>query len=127
MEIHVAFNLIVLLVFLLAFYRIISSGKNKLEFWHFLSSKSVDGVYHSDLDKLGQIVGLLVSTWVIVWLTYRDLIVKEWTGVAVFAAWLIYASGMGAFSKWARAFISSRYGAQHARPQSEAPAAGAKP
>lgn len=103
-----AFNLIVLLIFLLAVYRIVRD-ENPVEFWHFISSHAADGKVYGDLDKAGQIIGLVFSTWVVCFLAYTGGM-KETTGVVVFVAWLIYASGMGAFSKWARAFISSRYG-----------------
>lgn len=115
MDIREAFNLIILLIFLLAFYRIVRDPSNELEFWQIFSTKAADGKIYFDLDKFGQLVGLVFSTWIVTWLAYGNHL-NDWTGVVIFAAWLIYASGMGAFSKWARAFITSRYASEH-RPE----------
>jgi hypothetical protein len=106
-----AFNLILLLIIVLAFYRTVNSEKNKLEFWHALSTRSADGVIYFDNDKIGQMTGLLFSTWIVCWLAYTDHLT-----IYYFGAWLLYASGMGAFSKWARAMITSRYGAKDKEP-----------
>ena len=116
METQHAFNLVVLLVLLLTFYRVVHSNNNGLEFWHLLSPRSADGQIYLDNDKLGQLVGLMFGTWVICWMTYTEKL-----EILYFAAWLLYASGMGAFSKWARAMITSRYGAQQPPPKPPEP------
>lgn len=110
-DLKLAFNLILLLCGLLVFYRVVS-GDNPLEFWHLISTKSADGVVYVDNDKVGQVTVLLFSTWVIGWLTMTAKL-EIW----YFAAWLLYGSGMGAFSKWARAMISDRYGAKGKEPE----------
>ena len=121
-DLKLAFNLILLLCGLLVFYRIVS-GDNPLEFWHLISTKSTDGVVYVDNDKVGQVLVLLFSTWVIGWLTMTAKL-EIW----YFAAWLLYGSGMGAFSKWARAMISDRYGAKKdSGPVQPAPPLPAKP
>jgi len=38
-----------------------------------------------------------------------------------FAIWLVYAAGMGAFAKWARAFITDRFGSKGKQPEPEPP------
>jgi len=101
---HDALNLILLLLGLLVFYRVVN-GDNPLEFWHLVSSRSADGIVYADNDKIGQLTGLVFSTWVICWLA----LTKELT-VYYFGVWLVYAAGMGAFAKWARAFITDRFG-----------------
>lgn len=109
LQAHDAFNLVLLLIALLTFARIVGDKKNPLEFWHLFGTKAADGEYYVDNDRVGQIIGLVFGMWVVGECVYQGLM-GQWTGVAIFAAWLIYASGMGAFAKWARAFISSRYG-----------------
>ena len=111
MTFHDGLNLILLLLGLLVFYRIIH-GKNPLEFWHMVSAKSADGTIYVDNDKVGQLTGLIFSTWVICFLA----LTKQLT-VYFFGAWLIYAAGMGAFAKWARAFITDRFGRSGKEPE----------
>ena len=104
MNFHDGLNLILLLLGLFVFYRVIK-GTHQLEFWHLVSTRSADGVIYTDGDKVAQILVLIVSTWVICYLALTSNL-EIW----YFAAWLLYGSGMGAFSKWARAMISDRYG-----------------
>lgn len=120
MDAREAFNLIMLLLLIWAFYRVVDDRSNDLEFWHLYSTRAADGKIYLDLDKIGMNVGLVFSTWVIVWLTYTAKL-----EITYFAAWLLYASGMGAFSKWARGIISNRYGHQApAAPTAALPAKG---
>lgn len=104
MNFHDALNLILLCLGLLVFYRIIH-GTGPLQFWHMVSAKSADGIIYVDNDKVGQLTGLVFGTWVICWLA----LTQELT-VYYFGVWLVYAAGMGAFAKWARAFITDRFG-----------------
>ena len=111
MSFSYALNLILLLVGLLVFYRIIK-GSGPLEFWHLVSTRSADGIIYTDNDKVGQMTGLVFGTWVVCWMALTHTL-EIW----YFAAWLLYASGMGAFSKWARAMISDRYGSRGKEPE----------
>ncbi len=108
MNFHDALNLILLLLGLLVFYRVVN-GNNPLEFWHLVSTKSADGIIYTDNDKIGQLTGLIFGTWVMSFLT---LTVKalDWYFVACLAIWFIYCAGMAAFGKWARAFVTDRFG-----------------
>jgi len=103
---HDGLNLILLLLGLLVFYRIIK-GTGSLEFWHLLSTKSADGIIYTDNDKVGQMTGLVFGTWIVCWLALTNNLTPYY-----FAIWLVYAAGMGAFAKWARAFITDRFGKQ---------------
>lgn len=104
MTLQQAFNLILFFAAVWAVYKIVNARNNDLEFWHAFSTRSADGRIYLDNDKIGQMTGLAFSTWIVCWLAYT----KDLT-IYFFAAWLIYASGMGAFSKWARAMIADRY------------------
>lgn len=104
MNFHDGLNLILLLLGLLVFYRIVG-GKNPLEYWHLISTKAADGIVYLDNDKVGQLTGLIFGTWVICWLALTGHL-----SVYYFGVWLVYAAGMGAFAKWARAFITDRFG-----------------
>ena len=111
-----AFNLVVLLILLLTLYRVVNSAQNNLKWWHLLSTRASDGVIYLDNDKVGQMTGLIFGTWVICWLAYTEKL-----EILYFAAWLLYASGMGAFSKWARAIIKDRYGTPQPHPPKPPP------
>lgn len=117
LDTHDAFNLILLLIALLAFNRIVGAKSNTLEFWHIFATRSADGIYYVDNDRIGQIAGLVFGAWVVGEITYRDII-KEWSGVVVFIAWLVYAANMAAFGKWARGFLASRYAHRSEQPSS---------
>lgn len=112
MSAEYAFNLVVLLLLALTFYRVVHAAANELEFWHLLSTRSADGRIYLDNDKIGQMAGLVFGTWIVCWLAYTNHLT-----IYYFAAWLLYASGMGAFSKWARAMIADRYGAKGKEPE----------
>ena len=119
MNFHDGLNLILLLLGLLVFYRVIKNTE-KLEFWHLISVTSADGKIWTDNDKIGQMTGLVFSTWVI---SYITLTVKILDGyyVACVSIWLIYCAGMTAFGKWARAVVSDRFSKTPQRPEPEAP------
>lgn len=115
MSFHDALNLILLLLGLFIFYRIVKGAK-PLEFWHLISVTSANGQVWTDPDKVGQLTGLVFGTWVICYLTLKgDLTIY------LFGAWLIYAAGMGAFAKWARAFITDRFGSKGKVPEPPEP------
>lgn len=113
MNFHDGLNLILLLCGLLVFYRIIK-GAQKLEFWHLLSTRSADGIIYTDNDKVGQMTGLIFGTWIVCWLALTNELTVYYFGV-----WLIYAAGMTAFAKWARAFVTDRFGSKGKQPESD--------
>ena len=119
MNFHDALNLILLLCGLFILNRIVS-GDNPLEWWHLVSTRSADGKIYFDNDKIGQMTGLVFSTWVV---SYITLTVKILDGyyVACVAIWLIYCAGMTAFGKWARAVVADRFSKAPQRPEPEAP------
>ncbi len=115
MSFHDGLNLILLLIGLLVFYRIIH-GDNPLKIWHLISVKSQDGNIYVDNDRVGQLTGLIFGTWVICWLALTKQLNPYY-----FAIWLIYAAGMTAFAKWARAFVTDRFGSKGKQPEPEQP------
>lgn len=115
MTFHAGLNLILLLCGLFIFYRLVK-GDNPLEWWHLVSTKSADGQIYFDNDKVGQMTGLVFGTWIVCWLALtQDL------SVYYFGVWLIYAAGMTAFAKWARAFVTDRFGKAPHKPEPEPP------
>lgn len=116
MNFHDALNLVLLLLGLLVFYRIIKNTE-KLEFWHLISITSADGKVWTDNDKVGQLTGLIFGTWIVCWLALTNELTVYYFGV-----WLIYAAGMTAFAKWARAFVTDKFGKNgHREPEPPPP------
>lgn len=114
-----ALSLVVFLVLVLFFYEVVRSGKNDLEFWQVFATRSDrDNRYYIDHDKIGQLVGLGFSTWVVVYLALHDGLGDGWASVALFGTWLAYCSAMAAFSKVVRGFIKSRWGGGTSTPSS---------
>ena len=111
MNFHGGLNLILLLCGLLILNRIVN-GNNPLEWWHLVSTKSADGIIYFDNDKVGQMTGLVFGTWVVCWLALTNELTVYYFGV-----WLIYAAGMTAFAKWARAFVTDRFGSKGKEPE----------
>lgn len=115
MNFYDGLNLILLLCGLFVFYRIIK-GTKQLEFWHLISVTSADGKVWTDNDKVGQMTGLVFSTWAICWLALTNELTSYY-----FAIWLIYAAGMTAFAKWARAVVADRFGSKGKEPEPAPP------
>ena len=111
MNFYDGLNLILLLCGLFIFYRIID-GNNPLQLWHLLSVRAADGTVFTDNDKIGQMTGLVFGTWIVCWLALTAELTPYY-----FAIWLIYAAGMTAFAKWARAFVTDKFGSKGKEPE----------
>lgn len=111
MNFHDALNLILLLCGAFVLYRLVN-GNNPLQWWHLVSTRSADGDVYFDNDKVGQMTGLIFGTWVICWLALTTELTPYY-----FAIWLIYAAGMTAFAKWARALLTDRFGSKGREPE----------
>lgn len=82
-----------------AFYRLMI-GKNPLEWWHFVSTRGEDGKSYADLDKLGKLVALIVSSVAVLWMAYQAKIDATLLGV--------YLTFAGAIAGWAAYLRSKR-------------------
>lgn len=84
--------LIVLMGILL--YKVFTSDDNTLSCWQFIATRSLkDGKHYADLDKLGKVVALFVSSWAILKLSYDQKLDAYLLGV--------YLGFAGAISGWA--------------------------
>lgn len=111
LSIGLVLNLLVLFVAVGVFFFIIKSHDNPLKFWHLIGTRSADGVYYVDNDKVAQFCGLIFGTWVICFLTWtKTEITTEY--VIVLAFWWLYCAGMTAFGKFARAFVHDKFGSK---------------
>lgn len=84
-----------------ALYRLMT-GNNPLEWWHFISTRGEDGKVYADLDKLGKLVALIVSSVAVLWMAYQAKIDATLLGV--------YLAFAGAIAGWAAYLRSKRNG-----------------
>lgn len=88
---------LICVVGLFALHRLMVSD-NPLEWWHFISSKGVDGVHYADPDKLGKMAGIVVSSWLMV------IVAKDGKmDATIFAVYLAYVGGVAGYSAYLRA------------------------
>jgi hypothetical protein len=85
----------------------IIGGENPVEAWHFIATKTSDGVHYGDATKLGIVVGIFGSTLMVGYMfwSHRD-VAYNWHMVAIFLIWLTAIYGVEMFAKWARQLAS---------------------
>ncbi len=91
--------LIVLMGILL--WKIFTDPDNNLSCWQFIATKAKDGKHYADLDKLGKVVALFVSSWVVLKVAYDQKIDAYLLGV--------YLTFAGAIAGWA-AYLRTKEG-----------------
>jgi uncharacterized protein YuzE len=87
-------------VFFLLLYgmiRVISNEDNTIEWWHFFSSKAADGQTYADIDKLGKIVGIIVSSAIMLIMTKHDKM-----DAIILGVYLAYVGGVAGYSAYLR-------------------------
>jgi hypothetical protein len=90
----------------------IKDEKTPLEWWQFLCTNGKDGKEHGDITKLGQAVGILVSSWAVIMLASK-VEKLDWLGFsAIFTLYLAFVSGVAVF----QAYLKSK----NATPKDEA-------
>lgn len=90
-------GLAVLAFIVIAVWRTMS-GENPLEWWHFISSKGADGKDYADIDKLGKVVALFISSWVMMVMTFNSKM-----DAMMMMTYLAYAGAVGGWSAYLRA------------------------
>ncbi len=83
--------LIVLLGVLL--WKVFTSEDNDLSCWQFIATRAKDGKHYADLDKLGKVVALFISSWVVLKVAYDQKMDAYLLGV--------YLAFAGAIAGWA--------------------------
>lgn len=84
--------------------RVVNDADNDIAWWHFFATRSKDGKTYGDITKIGILVGIVASTFIVVSLGEKDEL--DWT---VFGIWLVFISGSESFSKWVKTFIETKY------------------
>ena len=99
-------NALILLMVIWTFIRVISSEVNTVVWSDFISTRGDDGTQRGDLNKVGQIVGIVVAAMSV--LMYADQKNVEPTGLAALLG--VALAYLGAVSGYA-AFLRSKRGA----------------
>lgn len=94
-------NLLILAMLIWILIRIINDAGNLVVWADFVSTKGIDGKQHGDLNKIGQIAGIVLA--VVTVLMYADNTTVDPTGLAaLLTVALIYLGGVTAFAVWMR-------------------------
>jgi hypothetical protein len=93
--------LVLILIGLVLLLIRVMAGRNNLQWSQFISSKGSDGKHYADLDKLGKVVGIVISSWAIVKITSSASL--DLTGFSlVFGAYLAFVGGVAGYSAYLR-------------------------
>lgn len=94
-------NAIILLVVIWTFIRVISSDTNTIIWADFISTRGEDKLQHGDLNKVGQLVGIVVAAMSV--LMYADSKNVEPTGLSVLlGVALAYLGAVTMYAAWLR-------------------------
>jgi hypothetical protein len=98
-------NILILLVVVWILVRVINSDANSLVWADFISTRGADGSQRGDLNKIGQLVGIVVAAMTV--LMYADNQTVDAIGLsALLGVALAYLGGVTAYA----AFLRSRQG-----------------
>ena len=76
-------------------------GKNNLHWWQFISSKGSDGKHYADIDKLGKVTGIIISSWIVV--RVSDNTPFDFTGFSlILGTYLAFVGGVAGYSAYLR-------------------------
>ncbi len=98
--------LIVLMGVLL--WKIFTDPENNLSCWQFIATKAKDGKHYADLDKLGKVVALFVSSWVVLKVAYDQKIDAYLLGV-----YLTFAGAIAGWAAYLRTKEGNKIGSSH--------------
>ena len=94
-------NILILLFVFWMFVRIVTSEVTQIIYADYISSRGADGKQHGDLDKVGQLVGIIVAALVV--LMYADSDKVEPVGLsALLGVSLLYLGGVTMYAKYIR-------------------------
>lgn len=111
---YAVFFIVVMVVSALYLHHSIK-GDNPIEFWHFYSTKTPDGHQWGDPNKLGVLVGIFASTFIVGWVFYNYK-PDNWYMIILFGMWLTFVAGVEFFAKWFRSFLDAKVKSQDLPP-----------
>lgn len=89
-------------------YRVMR-GDNELEWWHFISTKGLDGRHYADLDKLGKVAGIAFGSWSVLRVAHQPNL--DLTGFAlVLTAYFAFVGGVAGYAAYLRMKNGERNG-----------------
>lgn len=75
----------------------IMNEENGLDWWQFISTRGENGQNYADIDKLGKVVGIFVSSWYII-----KLGADSKADASVLAVYLAFVGGVAGYSAYLR-------------------------
>lgn len=95
---------IILLLIGLLLYKVFKDPENNLSCWQFISTRGSDDKEYADIDKLGKVVALVITTGIVIYYAYKTPL--EGNGGAIFLAMLTlylgFAGGVAGYSAFLR-------------------------
>jgi hypothetical protein len=95
---QVALIVAIFVFFSFVLSRIVNAVENPLQWWHFISTRAADGNQYADIDKLGKIVGIVVSSFIVLLMTHHDKM-----DAVVLGVYLAFVGGIAGYSAYLRA------------------------
>lgn len=92
------FLLGMVVVLLCVLHIVIYNRGNPLRYWHFIASKGSDGEQYADLDKLGKLTAIIVSSVVVLWMAHDG----KFDSTTLFV-YLSFCGGIAGWSAYLRA------------------------
>ena len=80
---------------LLLLHKVMSSNDNNLDWWQFISTRGQDGKNYADIDKLGKVAGIFISSWYVISTGSKP-------DASVLAVYLAYVGGVAGYSAYLR-------------------------
>jgi amino acid transporter len=77
-------------------WKVIDSD-NPLEWWHFISSRGPDGKEYADIDKLGKVVGIIISSVAMLIITHQGKM-----DAVILGVYLAFVGGVAGYSAYLR-------------------------
>jgi hypothetical protein len=82
-------------------FAVFRSARNGVECWQLISTRNKDGQERADIDKIGKVVALLVSTGVVIYYVYVTPLGAD--VLMLIGTFLAYAGGVSMFAAHKRA------------------------
>jgi hypothetical protein len=78
-------------------HKVMKEKENGLEWWQFISTRASNGKNYADIDKLGKVVGIFVSSWYII-----KMGMDSKPDASVLGVYLAFVGGIAGYSAYLR-------------------------
>jgi len=88
---------VVLLAVIVALWRSVKCNRYDVDWVDLVASREADGALRADVNKLGKVIGLVVSTWLVMRAGAAGTL-----DPTMFGVWLAFVAGVDAYAQWQR-------------------------